>query len=52
MSPGRTFGLLERAMGVEATSDAWETLYKTLKATDLAGLSFPTDGLNWKLDGN
>jgi hypothetical protein len=25
---------------------------KTLKAIDLEALSFPNDGLNWKLDGN
>ena len=43
---------LERAMGIEPTSEAWEALNKTLKAIDLAALSFPSDGLNWKLDGN
>ena len=32
--------------------EAWEALNKTLKATDLAALSFPTDDLNRKLDGN
>ena len=41
-----------RAMGIEPTSEAWEALNKTLKAIDLAALSFPSDGLNWKLDGN
>jgi hypothetical protein len=44
--------LLERAMGIEPTSEAWEALNKTLKATDLAALSFSSDSLNWKLDGN
>ena len=39
-------------MGIEPTSEAWEALDKTLEATDLAALSFPTDDLNWKLDGN
>jgi len=39
-------------MGIEPTSEAWEALNKTLKAIDLAALSFPSDGLNWKLDGN
>jgi len=39
-------------MGIEPTSEAWEALNKTLKATDLAALSFPSDGLDWKLDGN
>ena len=32
---------LERAMGIEPTSEAWEALYKTLKVIDLAALSFP-----------
>jgi hypothetical protein len=39
-------------MGIEPTSEAWEALNKTLKTIDLAALSFPSDGLNWKLDGN
>jgi hypothetical protein len=39
-------------MGIEPTSEAWEALNKTLKATDLAALSFPNGALNWKLDGN
>jgi hypothetical protein len=39
-------------MGIEPRSEAWEALNKTLKAIDLAALSFPSDGLNWKLDGN
>ena len=39
-------------MGIELTSEAWEALNKALKAIDLAALSFPSDGLNWKLDGN
>jgi hypothetical protein len=43
---------LERAMGIEPTSEAWEALYKTLKAIDLAALSFPNQSLSWKLDGN
>ena len=45
-------GFMERAMGIEPTSEAWEALYKTLKAIDLAALSFPSDDLNWKLGGN
>jgi hypothetical protein len=45
-------GFMERAMGIEPTSEAWEALYKTLKAIDLAALSSSGDGLNWKLDGN
>jgi hypothetical protein len=43
---------MERAMGIEPTSEAWEALDKTLKAIDLAALSFPSDELNWKLGGN
>jgi|HubBroStandDraft_4_1064222.scaffolds.fasta_scaffold04010_3 hypothetical protein len=39
-------------MGIEPTSDAWEALNKTLEAIDLAALSFPSEGLNWRLDGN
>ena len=39
-------------MRIEPTSEAWEARNKTLKAIDLAALSFPSDGLNWKLDGN
>jgi len=37
---------------IETTSEDWQALYKTLKAIDLAALSFSGDGLNWKLDGN
>jgi hypothetical protein len=43
---------MERAMGIEPTSEAWEALNKTLKAIDLAALSFLSEGLSWKLDGN
>jgi hypothetical protein len=39
-------------MGIEPTSEAWEALVKTLKAIDPAALSFPQEGLSWKLDGN
>jgi hypothetical protein len=39
-------------MGIEPTSEAWEALYKTLKAIDLAALSSPNQSLSWKLDGN
>jgi hypothetical protein len=38
-------------MGIEPTSEAWEALNITLKAIDLAALSFLNDGLNWR-DGN
>ncbi len=31
-----------------STSEAWEALNKTLKAIDLAALSFSSNGLNWK----
>jgi hypothetical protein len=43
---------MERAMGIKPTSEAWEARNKILKAIDLAALSFQTDSLNWKLDGN
>jgi hypothetical protein len=39
-------------MGIEPTSEAWGARNKTLKAIDLAALSFSSDGLNWKLIGN
>ncbi len=39
-------------MGIEPTSEAWEARNKTQKAIDLEALSFPDDGLNWKLGGN
>ncbi len=39
-------------MGIEPTSEAWEALNKTLNEFELAALSLPGDGLNWKLDGN
>jgi hypothetical protein len=45
-------GFMERAMGIEPTSEAWEALNKTLKAIDLAALNFMSEVLNWKLDGN
>jgi hypothetical protein len=40
---------MERAMGIEPTSEAWEALNKTLKAIELAALSFRKEGSNWKL---
>jgi hypothetical protein len=43
---------MERGMGIEPTSEAWEALNQPLKAIELAALSFPSDGLNWKPDGN
>ena len=52
MEVARFSRILERAMGIEPTSEAWEALYKTLKAIDLAALSFPNQSLSWKLDGN
>jgi hypothetical protein len=39
-------------MGIEPTSEACGALNQTLKVIDLAALSFPSDGLNWKPDGN
>jgi hypothetical protein len=32
--------ILERAMGIEPTSEAWEALNKTLKTIELAALNF------------
>jgi hypothetical protein len=43
---------MERAMGIEPTSEAWEALNKTLKAIELAALRFLADVLSWKPDGN
>jgi hypothetical protein len=43
---GRTFRCESNSV-----SEAWEALTKTLKAIDLAALSFPSDRLNWT-DGN
>jgi hypothetical protein len=43
---------MERAMGIEPTSEAWEALNKTLKAIELAALRFLTDALSWEPDGN
>jgi len=45
-------GFMERAMGIEPVSEAWEARNKTLKAIGLAALRFPNDSLSWKLDGN
>jgi hypothetical protein len=39
-------------MGIEPTSEAWEALDEILKTIDLATLSFPSDSLTWKPDGN
>lgn len=43
---------LEALDRAQPTSEAWEALNKTLKAIELAALSFPRDSLSWKLDGN
>jgi hypothetical protein len=45
-------GLESILTGISISVEAWEALSKTLKAIDLAALSFPSDGLSWKLDGN
>jgi hypothetical protein len=44
--------LMERAMGIEPTSEAWEALNNNLKVIDLAALTVSKQGSNWKLDGN
>jgi len=36
---------VERAMGIEPTSEAWEASNKNLKALELAALSVSDDGL-------
>ena len=39
-------GFMERAMGIEPTSEAWEASNKNLKALELAALSEFRAGLN------
>jgi len=51
-APALLGDFLERATGIEPVFKAWEARNKTLKAIYLAALSFPSDSLNWKLDGN
>ena len=43
---------MERAMGIEPTSEAWEARNKNLKTLELAALSSFGKGLSWKIDGN
>ncbi len=52
MVSGLDLGFMERAMGIEPTSEAWEARNKTLKAIDLAALSLRQESSNWKLNGN
>jgi hypothetical protein len=42
---------MERAMGIEPTSEAWEARNKNLKTLELAALSSCGFSLNWKTDG-
>jgi hypothetical protein len=42
---------MERAMGIEPTSEAWEARNKNLKTLELAALSISPRTLNWKMDG-
>jgi hypothetical protein len=44
-------GFLERAMGIEPTSEAWEARNKNLKALELAAFNSFGEGLSWKIDG-
>jgi hypothetical protein len=44
-------GILERAMGIEPTSDTWEANTKNLKALELAARSVSGPGFNWKTNG-
>jgi hypothetical protein len=42
---------MERAMGIEPTSEAWEASNKNLKALELAALSESDGLLKWKTNG-
>jgi hypothetical protein len=42
-------GIMERAMGIEPTSEAWEARRKNLKATDPAALRSSSDWLSCRL---
>jgi hypothetical protein len=42
---------MERAMGIEPTSEAWEARNKNLKTLELAALSRFDRVLSWKIDG-
>jgi hypothetical protein len=42
---------MERAMGIEPTSEAWEARNKNLKTLELAALSDFGKCLNWKMNG-
>jgi hypothetical protein len=42
---------MERAIGIEPTSEAWEARNKDLKALELAALSRFDEALNWKTNG-
>ena len=44
-------GFMERAMGIEPTSEAWEARNKNLKTLELAALSRFEEPLSWKIDG-
>jgi hypothetical protein len=44
-------GFMERAMGIEPTSEAWEASNKTLKTLVLAALSRFGCALSWKMIG-
>jgi hypothetical protein len=42
---------MERAMGIEPTSEAWDAWNKNLKTLELAALSRFAKPLNWKMNG-
>jgi hypothetical protein len=42
---------MERAMGIEPTSEAWEARNKNLKTLELAALSRLGEALIWKMNG-
>jgi hypothetical protein len=43
---------MERAMGIEPTSEAWEARNKNLKRLELAAVSIYEPGLNWGIMEN
>jgi hypothetical protein len=45
------FSELERARGIEPTSEAWEARNKILKTLELAALNGSQEALNWKAVG-
>jgi hypothetical protein len=42
---------MERAMGIEPTSEAWEARNQKLNAIELAALTKLGESLKWKMNG-